>query len=211
MSWNMCASWLTTPIRSRSDCWVTSRTSTPPTRTAPDAHVVDPRDQLADRRLAGTGRPDQRDQLARLGPERHAVQHLLRPVPCRARRRPPARPATPPRRSGRGSARRRTRCCARRPGSSTASGASSIIGSRSSTSKTRSKLTSALITSTRAFDSAVSGPYSRVSSSASVTTVPADSCAGRSRSSRRGRRPAPGPGRRPGSARRRTPGRTSPT
>ena len=46
-------------------------------------------------------------------------------------------------------------------------------GARSSTSKTRSNETSALITSTRTLDSAVSGPYSRVSSSASVTTVPA--------------------------------------
>jgi hypothetical protein len=36
------------------------------------------------------------------------------------------------------------------------------IGSRSSTSKTRSKLTSAVMTSTRTLDSAVSGPYSRV-------------------------------------------------
>jgi hypothetical protein len=45
----------------------------------------------------------------------------------------------------------------------------------SSTSKTRSNETSALITSTRTFDSAVSGPYSRDSSRASVTTVPASS------------------------------------
>ena len=31
----MCASWLTTPIRSCSDCWVTVRTSCPPTSTRP--------------------------------------------------------------------------------------------------------------------------------------------------------------------------------
>ena len=60
-------------------------------------------------------------------------------------------------------------------GSVAAPGLSTIIGVMSSTSKTRSNETSALITSTRTFDSAVSGPYSRVSSSASVTTVPASS------------------------------------
>ena len=43
-------------------------------------------------------------------------------------------------------------------GSSVAPGASEIIGSRSSTSNTRSKLTNALMMSTRAFDSEVSGP-----------------------------------------------------
>ena len=36
VSWNMCASWVTTPIASRSESWVTSRTSSPPTRTAPE-------------------------------------------------------------------------------------------------------------------------------------------------------------------------------
>jgi hypothetical protein len=50
-----------------------------------------------------------------------------------------------------------------------------IIGFRSSTSKTRSNETSAVITSTRTFASAVSGVYSRVSSSASATTVPGSS------------------------------------
>jgi hypothetical protein len=40
----------------------------------------------------------------------------------------------------------------------TASGFSVIAGARSSTSKTRSKETSAPITSTRTLDSAVSGP-----------------------------------------------------
>src|SRR5471030_1334466 len=42
--------------------------------------------------------------------------------------------------------------------STSASGLSSTIGGRSSTSKTRSKLTSAVITSTCTLDSAVSGP-----------------------------------------------------
>ena len=59
------------------------------------------------------------------------------------------------------------------PGSrTTASGASATIGGRSSTSKTRSKDTSAVITSTCTFDSEVSGPYSRVSSDARATRVP---------------------------------------
>ena len=44
------------------------------------------------------------------------------------------------------------------PGTSTASGASWIIGSRSSTSKTRSNDTSAVAMSTLTFDSEVSGP-----------------------------------------------------
>ena len=57
-------------------------------------------------------------------------------------------------------------------GTVTAPGFSAMAGGRSSTSKTRSNETSALITLTRAFDSAVIGPYSRVSSSASDTTVP---------------------------------------
>jgi hypothetical protein len=41
---------------------------------------------------------------------------------------------------------------------SIASGFSATVGSRSSTSSTRSKLTSAVITSTWTFDMAVSGP-----------------------------------------------------
>ena len=65
---------------------------------------------------------------------------------------------------------------AARAGTGRASGRSSMPGDRSSTSKTRSKETSALITSIRTLDSDVSGPYSRVSSSASVTTVPAEIC-----------------------------------
>ncbi len=63
----------------------------------------------------------------------------------------------------------------RRPapgGTSTASGFSVISGFRSKISKTRSKLTSALITSTRALARPVSGAYSRVISSASATTAP---------------------------------------
>ena len=58
-------------------------------------------------------------------------------------------------------------------GRSTGWAGSAISGSMSSTSKTRSKLTSAVTTSRRAVPSAVSGPYSWFSSSAIVTTVPA--------------------------------------
>lgn len=38
--------------------------------------VVQPRQQLRDRRLAGAGQADQSDHLPRLGPEGHLVQHL---------------------------------------------------------------------------------------------------------------------------------------
>ena len=51
-----------------------------------------------------------------------------------------------------------------------------MSGSRSSTSKTRSKLTSALAISTCALASAVSGEYSRVNSSASATIEPVCRC-----------------------------------
>ena len=86
-----------------------------------------------------------------------------------------------------------------RGGSRSASGFSSIIGGRSSTSKTRSKLTSAVITSTCTLDSAVSGPYSRPSSAVSATSVPSGDACRRWRARRRRRRPARSPARRPGS------------
>ena len=35
VSWNRCGSWLTTPMASRSECWVRSRTSWPSTSRAP--------------------------------------------------------------------------------------------------------------------------------------------------------------------------------
>ena len=40
-------------------------------------HVVEPGDEMADRGLAGSGRTDQRHQLARLDRERHVEEHLL--------------------------------------------------------------------------------------------------------------------------------------
>src|SRR6185295_15885267 len=57
-------------------------------------------------------------------------------------------------------------------GTVTAPGFSLIIGGRSSTSKTRSNDTNAVMTSTRTLANAVNGEYSRVSSNASATTVP---------------------------------------
>jgi hypothetical protein len=60
-------------------------------------------------------------------------------------------------------------------GNARASGLSTISGFRSRISNTRSKLTSALMISTRALASEVSGAYSRESSRASATTVPASS------------------------------------
>src|SRR5262249_7758976 len=56
--------------------------------------------------------------------------------------------------------------------SGTAPGRSSISGLRSSTSNTRSKLTSAVITLTCTLDSEVIGPYSLLSSPASATSAP---------------------------------------
>ena len=93
----------------------------------------------------------------------------------RAARPPPATRATPCRPPGSRTTRRRTRPTRARRAAAAASGLSAISGSRSSTSKTRSKLTSALITSTRALASAVSGAYSRVSSRARATTAPGSS------------------------------------
>ena len=117
--------------------------------------------------LPGAGRADQRDHLAGLGAERDAVQHLDAAAGVergdllqRGQRHLVGR------RVGEADVVELDRHRARRA-PAPASGFSAISGFRSSTSKTRSKLTSALITSTRALASAVSGAYSRVSSSAS--------------------------------------------
>ena len=175
VSWNRCASCATTPIASRSDCRVRSRTSMPPIRTLPAFDVVHPRNQLRDGGLAGPGRPDQRDQLAGLGAEADAVQHRVpravvgdRDVLQGGQRHLVGA------RVGEMHVVELDRLLARRQ-RSRRPGFSVISGLRSSTSKTRSKDTSALITSTRTFDSAVSGPYSRDSSRASETTAPGSS------------------------------------
>ena len=57
-------------------------------------------------------------------------------------------------------------------GTGRASGASATSGFRSSTSKTRSKDTSAVRMSTRTLEIAVSGPYSRASSAVRASRVP---------------------------------------
>ena len=157
VSWKRWPSWVTMPSVSRSESNVRSRTSTPPTRTAPAVDVVQARDQRGDRRLAAARRADEGDHLAGLGAERHAVEHLGARRAGRAWRPPRATPATPCRPTDRRSARRRARRSPAPAARSTASGRSVISGSRSSTSNTRSKLTSAVIASTRALASAVSG------------------------------------------------------
>ena len=127
-------------------------------RRAPGVDVVQARQQLRDRRLARARGADQRDHLARLDPEGDAVQHLVAAAGVERRRPPPARPATPCPPTGRRSARRRTPPT--RGPAGHGDGVRLLLRSaacRSSTSKTRSKLTSALITSTRALASAVSG------------------------------------------------------
>ena len=70
------ASWVTTPTVSRSDDWVTSRTSSAADQHRSPGDVVEARDQADDRRLARAGRTDQRDELAGVGLERDVVQHL---------------------------------------------------------------------------------------------------------------------------------------
>ncbi len=86
--------------------------------------------------------------------------------------RSPGWPATPRRRAGSGTPRGRTPRAPPSAASTTASGLSSIIEGRSSTSKTRSKLTSAVITSTRTFERPCSGPSRRSSRVASASRVP---------------------------------------
>ena len=56
----------TTPIARRSDAIVTSRTSTPSSRTLPSADVVEASDERGERRLAGARVADQRGRAARL-------------------------------------------------------------------------------------------------------------------------------------------------
>ena len=64
----------TTPSWRRSEACVTSRRSWPSTSTAPRRRVVEARDELGDRRLAGAGRADERDGLARRDLQRQVLQ-----------------------------------------------------------------------------------------------------------------------------------------
>ena len=147
----------------------------PADRHAAGVDVVDPRDQLRDGGLAGAGRTDQRDQLAGVGAEAHPVQHRVpRAVVGHGDVLQRGQRDLVGARVGEVHVDELDRLLARRQ-RGRRPGFSVISGFRSSTSKTRSNETSALITSTRTLDSAVSGPYSRVSSSASETTAPGSS------------------------------------
>ena len=66
MSWNRCGSWLTTPMASRSESLreVAHVVAVDAHRAV--GHVVEPRDELAERGLAGARRADERDELAGL-------------------------------------------------------------------------------------------------------------------------------------------------
>ena len=126
-------------------------------RHRPRVDVVQPREQGGDRRLAGARRADEGDDLARLDAERDVVKDLLAAAGVergdllerRQRDLVGGRVGEADVVEGNADWRRAGPCVA--------SGASSINGSRSRTSKTRSKLTRAVIASTRALASAVSG------------------------------------------------------
>ena len=75
VSWNRCASWLTTPIASRRESSVTPRTSTPPMRTAPRSRRTGGR-RARDRRLAGPRSARPAPRAARFDAEVRVVQHV---------------------------------------------------------------------------------------------------------------------------------------
>ena len=79
VSWNRWPSWVTTPTAARMSSKASSRTSTPPSRTAPASTSYSRGTRTGEGRLPGTRRSDQRDRLARLDHERR-------------RRAPPPRP-----------------------------------------------------------------------------------------------------------------------
>ena len=82
VSSNSTVSCVTMPICARSDASVTSRMSTPSIRMRAGADVVEPRQQVDQRRLAGAAAADDRDHLPGAHRERHAAQD-----PSRRRRR----------------------------------------------------------------------------------------------------------------------------
>ena len=96
MSWNRYVSCVTMPIASPSDPSVTFRTSRPSIRTAPLVHVVQPRHEVRDRRLAGAARADQRGELSRQDVHRDVVQRPLADlaIGSRAAGRAPPRPSS---------------------------------------------------------------------------------------------------------------------
>ena len=123
------------------------------------------------------------------------------PPRCRAWRPPRATPATPCRPTDRRTGRRRTRPTPARSAARRRPACSVISGSRSSTSKTRSKLTSAVIASTRAL--AERGERRvELRRAAAPASRPCPARADRApRASRRVRRPAPAPAPTPAPAR----------
>ena len=175
MSWNRCGSCATTPIAARSDVCVTSRTSCPSMRTAPDVTsyslgirllivVLPPPDgPTSATSCPGSmrgGDAAQHERARRVGqrPAAGRIRLERRDRDLRGRR------VAEPDVVELDAAARSTR--------SIAPGASTIAFGVSSTSNTRSNETNALMMSTRAFVSAVSGPYTRVTYVASATIVP---------------------------------------
>ena len=100
--------------------------STPSTRDAPALHVVEPQQQVDERRLARAGRADDADALARLDLERHVLQHPVRLASRRCRRTRRGR-----RRCARAARGRRRASSAGAPATSIATGSSSSLKIRS--------------------------------------------------------------------------------
>ena len=151
---------VTTPTVSCTDSSVASPQVDAADPDRAGGRVVQPRHEAGDRRLAGaaTARPA---PPAGPAPPRSetpcstsAAAAAVRPAPTvlqRGQRHLVGRRV-------RGSGRRPARPTPGRPAAGRRPAPRATSGLRSSTSKTRSKLTSAVITSTRTFDSAVSGP-----------------------------------------------------
>ena len=74
VSSNSTVSCVTMPIWARSEASVTSRMSRPSIVDGAARHVVEPRQQVDERRLAGAAAADDRDHLAGAHRERHAAQ-----------------------------------------------------------------------------------------------------------------------------------------
>ena len=175
MSWNRCASCGTTPTTDRSDSSVRSRTSCPPIRTVPRTGsysrgtrcviVVLPAPDGPTSAVsfpAGTWKVTSRSTHAspgRSGAGSAAGSSEASDTWLAAGYRNHTPSTSTPGAS---------RVCA----SGYASGRSAISGSRSRISKTRSKLTSAVRTSTGRLDMVFSGPYNCETSAMNATSVP---------------------------------------
>src|SRR5207248_1545147 len=171
VSWNMCASWVTTPMAACSESWVTDRTSCPPTSTAPPLTSYR---RAASAVIVVLPAPDG-PTSAVICPDLTVNDTPFSTVWDGVA----SRTATDSRDASETSSAlgypktTSSNCTTSAPGArSTAFGASATIGGRSSTSNTRSNDTSAVMTSTCTFDSEVRGPYSWRSSAANATSVP---------------------------------------